>query len=135
MNERTFFSVFQNLFFVTGIPFALILYGMLDLPWHRALIVAIVAGIILGLSIAYFVRGSEVSFATDPSANMGMHIAAMLYDMGYRKEHQFHKTTTFKPTWRAGLFADRVVMNLHESEVMLCGPKLHVDKIMRHMGV
>jgi hypothetical protein len=135
MPERSFFSIFQSLFFITGIPFALILWGMLDLPWHRAVIVAIVAGIVLGLSFAYFLRGSEVSFASDPNTDFGMRIAAMLYDMGYKKEHQFHRTTTYRPTWRAGLFADRVIVNVHDQEVMLCGPKLHIDKLTRYLGV
>jgi len=135
MQERTFFSVFQALFFITGIPFALILWGMLDLPWHRAVIVAIVAGIVLGLSAAYFVRGSEVSFAHDPTTDFNMHISALLYEMGYRKEHHFHRTTTFLPTWKAGIFADRMILNVYDQEVMLCGPKFHVDKITRHLGV
>jgi hypothetical protein len=135
MPERSFFSIFQKLFFITGIPFALILWGMLDLPVNKAIIVAIVAGITLGLVTAYFVRGSEISFANDPSTDLGMRIAAMLYDMGYKKEHHFHRTTTYMPTWRAGLFADRVIVNVHEQEVMICGPKVHVDKITRQLGV
>ncbi|MGE3770500.1 MAG: hypothetical protein AB7G06_06055 [Bdellovibrionales bacterium] len=135
MQERTFFSIFQTLFFVTGIPFALILWGMLDLPWHRAVIVAIVAGIVIGMGFAFFVRGSEVSFASDPNTDFGVRIAAMLFEMGYKKEHHFHRTTTYQPTWRSGLFADRMIVNLHDHEVMLCGPKMHVDKITRHLGV
>lgn len=135
MPERSFFSIFQTLFFVTGIPFALILWGILDLPLNQAVIVAIVAGIIFGLTTAYFVRGSEISFANDTSTDLGMHIAAMLYDMGYKKEHHFHRTTTYMPTWRAGLFADRMIVNVHETEVMICGPKLHVDKVTKQLGV
>ena len=137
MQDRTFFSVFQTLFFVTGVPFALILWGMLDLPWHKAIIVAITAGIAIGMPLGYYLRGSEVRFAHDgdQSTDFNVRIAAALMDMGYKREIAFKHATTYKPTVRAGIFGDRIVINVDNFDVMVCGPKYHVDKLVKTLGM
>jgi len=136
-NDRSFFGVFQLLFFLTGVPFALILWGMLDLPWHRATIVGIVAGIAIGMPLGFFLRASEVRFAydNDRNTNFVARITMILQDLGYRVEHRFNQTITFKPTWLAGIMADRFVINLDNYDVMICGPKRHVDKLVKRLNL
>lgn len=136
MKDRTFFGLFQVLFFLTGVPFALILWAMLHLPWHRTVVVAIVAGTIIGLPLAYFLRAEEVKFAKnkDERAVFLPKLITILESLGYKVEHKLHNTITFTPTIMAGIVADRFIINIDNYDVMISGPKRHLDKVVRRLN-
>jgi hypothetical protein len=59
----------------------------------------------------------------------------LLLDMGYRLDNQFQKIITFQPTVRAGLFADRIRIEIKHGQVQIEGPLYHLEQLRLKMGV
>ena len=137
MSDKTFFSLFQTLFFLVAVPFGLILGFMLHLPWNQMVIIGIVAGISMGVPMAFLLQGIEMRFARqgDINADLSARLARQLETMGYERDGTFNRSTVFKPTYKAGILGDNMVLNEDEYEIALFGPKRHVVKLARQLGL
>jgi hypothetical protein len=129
------------IFPTTALLFGAMIYYLmkLDTLGTNGLIMAIglglATGLTFGIGVGYFARGMEISFAFDPSVDIHMRMQLLLLEMGYRLDNQFQKIMTFAPTMRAGLFADRIRIELKQGQVLVEGPRYHLEKLREKMGV
>ncbi|HVY12981.1 MAG TPA: hypothetical protein VHB73_05390 [Alphaproteobacteria bacterium] len=138
---RSFKDIFLLVFPLTGLPFGVLTYYLLHFQTlgERGLWMAVglgvACGLVFGIGIAYFVRSSEITVAVDPSIDVYTRIQLLLLRMGYRLDNQFQKVVTFKPTFRAGIFADHIRIELSPGVAKISGPVYHLDIIQAKLGV
>ncbi len=139
--KRDFFSIFALIFVLTATLFGCLTFYLLNLKSlgdHGMLVaggLGFLCGAVFGVGIGYFVRTAAYSFDIDPCVDIDTRLQILLLDMGYRLENRFKKVMTFIPTFRAGIFADRIRAELMPGYVMLEGPYWHIEKIRRALGV
>ena len=92
-------------------------------------------GMVFGTGIGYLVRSTEVEVPVDPSVDIFTRLQLLLLSMGYRLDNQFQKVITFEPTMRAGIFSDRIRVELLQGMIKIGGPVYHLEKIRTKLGV
>lgn len=139
--QRKFSDIFLIVFPLTALVFGAMTYFLLGLKVHgthglyMAVGLGFMCGIVFGVGVGYFVRSLEYEFDIDPSVDIATRLQLVLLEMGYRIDSQFKKVITFKPTMRAGIFADRIRVELVSGHVRLEGPHWHVERIRATLGI
>lgn len=139
--RRGFTEIFLLIFPTTALLFGALVYFLmkLDTLGMNGLLMAmglgIACGLVFGIGVGYFARGMEFAFPVDPSVDVHTRMQLVLLDMGYRLDSQFQKIITFQPTMRAGLFADRIRVELKQGEVLIEGPRYHLEQMRLRMGI
>lgn len=138
--RRTFAEIFLLIFPSTALLFGGLVYYLMRLGTQgtHGLVVAaslgIGCGLVFGIGIGYFARGMELSLPIDPSVDVHTRLQLMLLDMGYRMDNQFQKIITFAPTVRAGLFADRIRVEIKHGALLMEGPRYHLEQVREKLG-
>lgn len=138
---RSFKDIFFIIFPLTALAFGGLTYYLLKLQLlgPQGLWVAVGlgfgCGMVFGIGVGYFVRGIEFSFEVDSSIDINTRLQLMLLEMGYRLEDRFQKVMVFAPTLRAGIFADRIRVELIPGTVKMGGPVYHLEKVREKLGV
>lgn len=138
---RSFKDIFMVVFPLTALLFGGMLYFLLNLKtlgphgmW-MAIGLGFACGVVFGVGVGYFVRSLEFTFEIDPSVDISTRLQLLLLEMGYRLDNQFQKVITFAPTIRAGIFSDRIRVELLNGAVRLEGPRWHLEQIREKLGV
>jgi hypothetical protein len=139
--KRKFSGIFLIIFPLTALLFGVMTYFLLNFKSHgqhgvaMACGLGVMCGMVFGIGVGYFVRSLEYDFDIDPSIDISTRLQLMLSEMGYRVDNQFQKIITFKPTMRAGIFADRIRVEIIPGHVRIEGPHWHIEKICSNLGV
>lgn len=139
--RRNFKEIFMVVFPLTAMLFGGMTYFLLNLKSlgpHGMMMaggLGFACGIVFGVGVGYFVRSLEYGFDIDPSVDIITRLQLLLLEMGYRLDNQFQKIITFEPTMRAGIFADRIRVEMMPGHVKIEGPHWHVEKIRATLGV
>lgn len=138
---RSFKDIFILVFPLTAVLFGAMTYFLLNLKtlgeqgvW-MAVGLGFACGVVFGVGVGYFVRSLDFKFEVDPSVDIFTRLQVLLLDMGYRLESQFQKVITFEPTMRAGIFSDRIRVELLQGEVRIEGPRWHLERLREKLGV
>lgn len=135
------------MFPLTGLLFGVLIYYLPHLlpfvthpePNPNSIWVAIglgfFCGTVFGVGLGYLVRTTEVVIPVDPSVDMYTRLQLLLADMGYRLGDRFQKVVIFEPSFRAGIFADRVRLEMQQGQIKLEGPVYHLEHICSKLGV
>ena len=139
--KRKFTDIFFVVFPLTGLVFGALIYFL----WHlksqgqHGMMMAggfgVAIGIVFGMGVGFFVRSLAYEFAVDPSVDIVTRLQLLLLEMGYRVENQFKKVMLFSPTVRAGIFADRIRVEINNGHVAIEGPHWHVEKIRNSLAI
>jgi hypothetical protein len=138
---RSFKDIFIVVFPLTGALFGVLVYFLLRLGtigpngMTTAAGLGFICGMVFGIGVGYFVRSLDYSFDIDPSINIAPRLQTLIMGMGYRYDTQLEKIMTFEPTVRAGMFADRIRVELMPRRVRLEGPHWHIQKIRTTLRV
>jgi uncharacterized protein YneF (UPF0154 family) len=139
--KRQFTDVFFVVMPLTALMFGAIIYffSSLKAHGHQGIVLACMlgatSGIVFGIIFGYFVRSLEYDFNVDPKVAIAPRLQMLMMDMGYRMENQFSKVMTFKPTLRAGVFADRIRVEFTEGHVRIEGPHWHVERVRSNLSL
>jgi hypothetical protein len=139
--RRTFKDIFLLIFPLTGLMFGGMTYFLLKFHTlgmqgiYMAVGLGFGCGIVFGIGIGYMVRSTEISFDIDPSIDIQTRLQLLLLEMGYRMGERFQKVIIFNPTMRAGIFADRIRIEMIPGLVKMEGPVYHIEKIRTSLGV
>lgn len=139
--QRKFSDIFLVVFPLTTIVFGALIYVLWDLKsqGQHGLFLAgalgVGCGIIFGTGVGLFVRSLAYEFDIDPSIDIVTRLQLLLLNMGYRVENQFKKVMLFSPTMRAGIFADRIRIEINKGHIAVEGPRLHVEKIRNSLAI
>ncbi|RTL65404.1 MAG: hypothetical protein EKK41_20180 [Hyphomicrobiales bacterium] len=135
---NSFFQIVWLVLPTTGLTFGGILYGLMLHRHPKGMILAFVlgllCGLIFGVGIGYFCRRVEHEVRVDSVGVLGRQIAMVLQRMGYSQEHVFNKVVTYRPTLRAGLFADRIRVETMSGCARIEGPHKHVEHLISKLG-
>lgn len=138
---RGFKDIFLIVFPLTAALFGGMTYFLLNLKtlgmegvW-MAVGLGFACGLVFGVGVGYFVRSMEYSFDIDPMVDISTRLQLLLLEMGYRLGHQFKKVITFEPTLRAGIFADRIRVEMMQGTVRMEGPRWHIERLRSKLGV
>ena len=137
--RRSFLDVFLLVLPLAGLTFGLLVYALM-LHRHEdgvglSVALGLICGTVFGVGAGYFVRTLEYVADVEASGDMSLRIEMALVEMGYRLEHRYQKVVTFRPSLRAGLFADRIRVELMNSRLRLEGPHLHVEKLVARLCI
>lgn len=138
--RRSFAEIFLLIFPTTALMFGGLVYYLMRLNTlgTQGLVMAsglgIGCGLVFGIGVGYFARGLEITLPIDPSVDVHTRLQLMLLDMGYRIDNQFQKIITFAPTVRAGLFADRIRVEIKHGALQMEGPRYHLEKVRDMLG-
>lgn len=139
--KRKFSDIFLMVFPLTAIVFGALIYFLWNLKsqGHNGLYLAgglgLGCGLVFGTGVGLFVRSLAYEFDVDPSIDIVTRLQLLLLNMGYRVENQFKKVMLFSPTMRAGMFADRIRIEINQGHISVEGPRLHVEKIRNALAV
>ncbi len=139
--KRNFGEIFLVVFPLTGLVFGTLIYFLWNLNAHgtNGLLMAsslgLGCGLVFGFGVGFFVRSLEYQFTVDPSVDIATRLQLLLLNMGYRADNAFKKVMLFSPTVRAGIFADRIRVEINNGHVSVEGPRLHVEKIRTELAV
>jgi hypothetical protein len=139
--RRSFTDIFLLIFPLTGLMFGGMTYFLLKFHTlgvqgiYLAVGLGFGCGMVFGIGIGYMVRSAEVSLEIDPSVDIQTRLQLILLEMGYRMGERFQKVIIFNPTLRAGIFSDRIRVELIPGMVKLEGPVYHVEKIRTTLGL
>ena len=139
--KRNFGDIFLVVFPLTGLVFGALIYFLWNLKaqGNHGLLLAgglgLGCGMVFGLFVGFFVRSLEYQFTVDPSIDIATRLQLLLLNMGYRADNAFKKVLLFSPTVRAGIFADRIRVEINNGHVAIYGPRLHVEKIRAELAV
>ncbi|NDE89841.1 MAG: hypothetical protein EB059_01675 [Alphaproteobacteria bacterium] len=139
--KRKFGDIFFVVFPLTAILFGALTYFLLNFKslgphgMMMALGLGVMCGMVFGIGVGYFVRSLEYAFDIDPSVDISTRLQLLLIGMGYRIDNQFQKIMTFQPTVRAGIFADRIRIEMMPGHIRMEGPHWHIEKIRATLGV
>lgn len=138
---RSFKDIFLIVFPLTAVVFGGMVYYLLRFHTlgEKGLMMAgglgLACGLVFGIGVGYYARSLEIDFEIDPSVDICTRLQLLLLEMGYRLDNQFQRVITFEPTMRAGIFADRIRVELANGSVHLEGPRLHLEKLRQKLGV
>ncbi len=138
---RSFKDIFLIVFPLTGLLFGGLLYYLLNLKsmgapgMQTAAGLGLACGLVFGVGIGYLVRTNEVTLPVDASVDVYTRLQLILLQMGYRLDTQFQKVVTFEPTLRAGIFADRIRVELVPGQIRIGGPVYHLEQIQDRLGL
>lgn len=139
--NRSFKEIFLIVFPLTGVAFGALVYFLMrfntlgEKGIMMASILGLACGIVFGIGTGYFVRSLEYDFDIDPSVDIHTRLQLLLVEMGYRLDNQFQKIITFEPTMRAGIFADRIRVELMPGHIKIEGPHWHLEQLRQRLGV
>jgi hypothetical protein len=139
--RRSFRDIFIVIFPMTALLFGGMTYVLLRLHalgidgMLMAIGLGFGCGMVFGIGVGYLARSVEVTMQFDPSVDFFARLQLFLQEMGYRPENQFQKVITFEPTTRAGIFADRVRVELLHGAIRVEGPRYHLEKLQQRFGV
>ncbi len=139
--KRNFSDIFLLVGSLTGLVFGTLIYFLWDLKSqgsHGLMLAGALGlgcGLVFGLGVGFFVRSLEYQFTLDPSVDITTRLQLLLSTMGYRSDNQFRKILLFSPTVRAGIFADRIRVEINNGHVAIEGPRWHVEKIRTALSV
>ena len=139
--KRKFTDIFLIIFPLTALVFGTMTYFLLNFKsqGQQGLWMAgglgMMCGVVFGVGVGYFVRSLEYDFDIDPSIDISARLQLLLLEMGYRVDNQFQKVITFKPTVRAGIFSDRIRVELVPGHVRIEGPHWHIEKLRAELRV
>lgn len=139
--KRRFSDIFLVVFPLTGLMFGALIYVLWNLKaqgTHGIMVaggLGAACGLVFGIGVGLFVRSLSYEFNVDPSIDIATRIQLLLHSMGYRPENQFKKVLLFSPTVRAGIFADRIRVEINTGHVAIEGPYLHVEKLRNVLAI
>jgi NhaP-type Na+/H+ or K+/H+ antiporter len=138
---RSFRDIFLLVFPLTGLLFGGMTYYLLNMKvlGMNGLLMAVglgfACGLVFGIGIGYLVRSYEITVNIDPKVDIYTRLQLLLGQMGYRLGDQFQRVVIFEPTLRAGIFADRIRLEMLQGQIKLEGPNYHLDRIRTQLGV
>lgn len=127
----------------TALPFALVcswlLAALANQPFGEVLPVGLAAGllfgVIFGITMAFFLRVETVSVEFTNEAAFVARLNIAVSQMGYYPTSQSERFLVFKPSFRAGLAAGRIAVQLEEGGAVIVGPKMYVRKLIKQVSL
>jgi len=140
-HTRGFWGTFGVTAAASVIPFG-VLWAMLysftrDLPFADLLRAGIIAGLLFGLVfgfvMAFIMQGASVDITFSDKDRMKAQLDVALPLMGYRLRSRDNGMMIYSPTWRAGILAGRVTVQLENNTATISGPQTYVRRLQRRL--
>ncbi|QQR69292.1 MAG: hypothetical protein IPI58_00990 [Alphaproteobacteria bacterium] len=135
LSGRSFLQIMLLIGLGSALTFGMIYWRITNVPPTTAIVIGIMVGLVFGVGIGYHAQEYALSLGSsgqpgDPS----LHLQLLLGRMGYRVETRMQHMMTFKPTLKAGLFADRIRVEFLGSQMNVSGPRHHITRLQNDMG-
>ena len=138
---RGFWGMFAAIGGATVIPFGvlwMLLYSFTrEIAFYELLRLGILAGLLFGMIfgfiMAFLMQGDEITVAFEDENQFRERLDVALSLIGYRKGEQKRSSFTYKPTWRAGILAGRIWVELNERSASIHGPQSYLKRLQRKL--
>lgn len=90
-------------------------------------------GLLFGFVMALLMQGYNTSMNFTDRAHFLERLTLNLSAMGYKVGAEQNGHVMFKPTWRAGILAGRITVDIGEGVATVSGPQAYVKRLQRRL--
>ena len=127
---------------ITTLPFGVLwswlIATMMGLPFADILPGGLVAGVLFGsffgLSMAFFLKAETVEIGYSDKRDFVARLNVALSLLAYNPASQSEDFLTYKPSFQAGLVADRISVELNGDHAIVVGPSMYIKKLVQRLG-
>ena len=140
MQPRSYFGTFCIIFPVFTLIFVIVfaISGVLltetSIQANMNIVKSIILSLLLGLIMAARMKRETISVTFQDKQTFLERLNIRLAEIGYHPKIQTETFLTFKPSFRGGLLAVKVSVQVESNSVTIVGPKMLLKKLQKRLS-
>jgi hypothetical protein len=103
--------------------------------WWVGVLMGIVVGLLFGFAMTLIARPVTLSMSFQDKGIFKSVVYAMLTGIGYCLQSETKNFIIYKPSIRAGLLMEKIIVQMENNSATIIGPLIHVKKLQKLLRI